>query len=296
MDFDLLTAFTVVAQHNSFSKAAQALYLTQPAISKRISSLEQHLKTPLFDRVGKQVQLTQAGRALLPQAQTILALMKQARQSISDISGTISGELSISTSHHIGLHKLPPVLRQFANAYPQVNLKISFLDSEVAIEQVLHGVTEMAVVTLPTQSIQHIELEALWQDPLVFVCEAKNSANMPQSLAALSALPAILPDSNTYTGRLIRECFEQRGMSLNNHMATNYLETIKMMVSVGLGWSVLPESMVDEHLHVIEVDEISLQRSLGIATHCKKHLSNAAQAFCHSLRLHGSESEIEITR
>lgn len=283
MDFDLLTAFTVVASYSSFSRAAQHLHLTQPAVSKRISTLEQNLNAPLFDRIGKRVQLTQAGRTLLPKAEHILSLMRDAKQTMADIGGSISGELSVSTSHHVGLHKLPPMLREFANAHPDVLLKIGFLDSEVAIGHVIKGQSELAVVTLPNQEIEHIELEPLWDDPLVFVCQTKDD---PQKLTLneLSLMPAILPDLNTYTGRLIRACFSKHQLTLNNHMATNYLETIKMMVSVGLGWSVLPESMVDNQLQVIEVGELSLRRTLGIATHKKKHLSNAALAFCECLR------------
>lgn len=280
MELDNLKAFLAVAESGSFSSASTRLHVTQPAVSKRIATLEQELSYPLFDRSARTVKLTQAGRALKPRAEAILALLRETRQAMMDLSGNVSGELRVATSHHLGLHKLPPVLRHFANDYPDVNLKFEFLDSEVAIERVSRGACELAVVTLPPAAIDRIELLPVWQDPLVFVSSPDNIKNASAtSLAALSEMPAILPDLTTYTGRLVKACFDVHRLPITLNMTTNYLETIKMMVSVGLGWSVLPESMVDHNVAALTVHDVSLHRSLGVAKHSKRHLSNAAQAF-----------------
>lgn len=286
MDLDNLRAFLAVAENGSFSAASNQLHLTQPAVSKRIAALEQELHYALFDRGARSVKLTQAGLALKPRAEAILTLLKETKQAMMDLSGDISGELRVATSHHLGLHKLPPVLRRFASLYPKVNLKFEFLDSEVAIDRVLRGVCELAVVTLPPESIERIDLLPVWEDPLVFVrapSSADTRAAQHTSLADLSKLPAILPDLNTYTGRLVKACFEERGLPVTLNMTTNYLETIKMMVSVGLGWSVLPESMVDQNVAPLSIKDVSLQRTLGVAKHNKRHLSNAAEAFLEVL-------------
>lgn len=278
MDIDHLSAFVTVARTGSFSVAATALFLTQPAVSKRIAALEGHLGTPLFDRVSRQIQLTEAGMALLPRAENILLQIREARRAMADLSGDVSGELRVATSHHLGLHKLPPVLRAFASQYPRVNLQFEFLDSEVAHERVARGHCELAVVTLAPNPMPQLICEPIWQDPLVFVTQVSEQ-NPLGTLAELSRKPAILPDLQTYTGRLVKACFDERGLPLTLNMATNYLETIKMMVSVGLGWSVLPKSMLDEQLQVLPVQEVQLQRSLGVVRHQKRHLSNAASAF-----------------
>lgn len=278
MDIDHLRAFVAVARTGSFSITANQLFLTQPAVSKRIAALESDLATPLFDRIGRQVQLTQAGMALLPRAENILLQMREAKRAMADLSGEISGELRVATSHHLGLHKLPPMLRAFASQYPKVNLQFEFLDSEVAHQRVLRGVCELAVVTLAPTPIAQLICEPIWQDPLCFVTHA-DQTKPPATLAELSREPAILPDLKTYTGRLVKACFDKRGLPLELNMTTNYLETIKMMVSVGLGWSVLPEAMLDEQLQVLPVEEVQLQRSLGVVRHQKRHLSNAASAF-----------------
>ena len=132
MDTQNLHAFVKVAECRSFSEAAESLYITQPAVSKRIATLESQLDSKLFDRIGRTVQLTEAGAALLPQAEHILQAVRDAKRSIDDLQGEIAGNLSIGISHHIGLHRLPPVLKAFTERYPKVHFDIAFMDSEEA--------------------------------------------------------------------------------------------------------------------------------------------------------------------
>ena len=113
MDNPALKAFVMVAEHRSFSMAAEKLFITQPAISKRIAGLEQELNCQLFDRIGRNVVLTEAGIALLPRANNILRQVEETRRAMTNLSGEVSGALSMGTSHHVGLHRLPIVLRQF---------------------------------------------------------------------------------------------------------------------------------------------------------------------------------------
>lgn len=284
MDTEQLKAFLVVAQTSSFSAAADRLHLTQPAISKRIAALESELNTPLFDRVGRRVQMTSAGHLLQPRAESVLADLAAARQSITDLAGQVRGELRLATSHHIGLHKLPPILRQFSREHSPVNLQIAFLDSEVAHARVLEGSCELAVVTLAPQPQKFLISEPLWNDPLVFVTQRTDKVLRPVDLEELSHAPAILPDLGTYTGRLVKSLFDQRQLTLSLNMATNYLETIKMLVSVGLGWSVLPASMLDDHIMPLPVRNAGITRTLGMVYHRRRHLSNAATAFMTMLR------------
>ena len=120
MDTQHLQAFVAIAEQGSFSAAAEKLHLTQPAISKRIALLEDQLGTRLFDRVGRSVILTPAGKILLNKAQLILSEVTATQRAIADLKGEVQGQLSIATSHHVGLHYLPPVLREFSSLYSQV--------------------------------------------------------------------------------------------------------------------------------------------------------------------------------
>lgn len=290
MDTQLLKAFQAVAEQASFSGAAESLHLTQPAISKRIASLESQLECRLFDRIGRQIALTEAGRALLPRARQILLAVSDTQRAIINLSGDISGELNVATSHHIGLHRLPRVLRQFTRNHPQVKLAFEFMDSEKAYEAVRHGDVELAIITLAPEPQREQDKEInshnLWPDPLQFVVSSDHPiASQPQtSLTDLSRIPAILPSLNTYTTQLVKQLFDAKQLQLDFSMATNYLETIKMMVSIGLGWSVLPETIIDQELHIMTPDKIQLQRQLGCISHRDHTLSNAAQAFLNLLK------------
>ncbi len=286
MDIASLRAFITVADSGSFSLAADRLHLTQPAVSKRVAILEAELNTRLFDRLGRSVRLTEAGTVLLPRARRILAEVDDSRRALSNLSGVVAGPLILATSHHIGLHRLPPVLRTFTARYPQVPLDMRFMDSEVACAAVLRGEVELAIITLPPQVEPPLEALPLWLDPLTVVISrthplAEHPIITPQQLREH---PAILPGEATFTRRIIEDGLTQLGVEPPVAFATNYLETIKMMVAVGLGWSVLPRTMLDGELVELVIDELRLERMLGVVRHTGHTLSNAARALLHTLR------------
>jgi len=280
MDISALQAFLAVAETSSFSLAAEKLFLTQPAVSKRIAALEQELGTALFDRIGRQIGLTEAGRALLPRARRILDELEDSRRAIANLSGRIAGRLSFATSHHIGLHRLPPVLREFHQRYPEVELDIQFMDSEAACQAVLHGELELGIVTLPTLTPPNLETRLLWNDPLAVVVATGHplATGKNTAVAELAQWPAILPAQGTYTREIVEATFARAGLVPQVSMATNYLETIKMLVAVGLGWSVLPHTMLDGEVQALQLRGFSPQRSLGVVYHRARSRSNAAEA------------------
>ncbi len=280
MDFPALKAFITVAEAGSFSLAAERLFLTQPAVSKRIAGLESELDTRLFDRIGRRVTLTESGRALLPRAQRILIEMEDSARAISNLSGKIHGTLRFGTSHHIGLHRLPPALQQFTQRNPQVRLDIRFMDSEAACHAVEQGELELGIVTLPPRPSASLTTRTIWPDPLGIVVSPDHplTGRPVVRLSDLAQHPAILPASATYTRQIAERAFRELGLSLDVALSTNYLETIKMLVSVGIGWSLLPLTMLNPQLRELTVPEITLQRSLGVVHHRERSLSNAARA------------------
>lgn len=280
MDIQFLAAFVEVAEAGSFTQAAEHLHLSQPAVSKRITALEEQIDQVLFDRVGRSVTLTDAGRTLLPYARKTLQDIEDARRALSGLGGRVSGRLSIGTSHHIGLHRLPPVLGRFTREYPQVDLDIHFMDSEVACEAVLAGKLELGIVTLPTQPLPQLRSRLVWPDPLAVVATSEHplAPRRQVSLTQLAEHPAVLPDAATYTHRIVTQALENEGVRPHVRLATNYLETLKMLASIGLGWSVLPESMLDDSLVRLNVPRLRLRRELGLVWHERRTLSGGAQA------------------
>jgi len=290
VDIQNLSAFIAVSNTQSFSRAAEQLFITQPAVSKRISSLEGELNTRLFDRIGKTVQLTEAGRALIPSAQRILAELEESKRAISNLDRKVDGHLKLATSHHIGLHRLPPVLRAYTTLYPAVDLDIRFMDSEEACSSVLKGEVELAIATLPENCWEHLISETIWHDPLDIVISAEHSDANRQGLSVsrLQSLPAILPAKNTFTRVLLEQALGLNEKNLNIAMETNYLETIKMMVSIGLGWSVLPVSMLSHDIARMDIQGVEFERLLGVVRHQHRTLSNAARMLMIELEKHKS--------
>lgn len=280
MDIAILQAFTTVADTRSFSEAALRLHLTQPAISKRIALLESSLNCQLFDRIGRQIALTEAGQALLPRAKRILLELEDMRRELSNLSGEVSGVLKIGTSHHIGLHRLPPVLKNFSRLYPDVTLDIQFIDSEMAFDLVMHGELELGIVTLPPEPHPTLHTRTVWHDPLAFMVSVEHplASHTAVELQDLANYPAILPSMATFTRRIVEKLFEEKELKIDVAISTNYLETIKMMTSIGLGWTVLPATMLDADVVRLPIRNVQLDRALGVVFHPGHSLSNAAKA------------------
>ncbi len=288
MDIHTLRVFVAVAETGSFSQAGERLFLTQPAVSKRIAALESELDARLFDRIGRQVHLTEAGAALLPRARGLLEEVKDIRRSLHNLAGSVGGTLVMGTSHHIGLHRLPPVLRDYSRRYPRVQLDIRFQDSESACREVERGALELAVVTLPPGPLPGLRIETLWADPLcVLVGRDHPLAARPRAdLAELLQHPAVLPSEATYTRAILQQALHARDLSLRVGMTTNYLETLKMLAVTGLGWTLLPRTMLDPELVELAVPELRLTRRLGLVMHQRRTLSNAAAAMREVCRAH----------
>ena len=285
MDESQLRAFVAINRHGSFTAAADNLHLTQPAISKRIAALETQLGTPLFDRVGRSARMTETGHQLLPLAENILLSINNLRQSADNMKEQVSGGLSLGTSHHIGLHRLPPVLRKYTNRYPDVELALRFVDSEDGVSGVESGELEMAIITLPAMTPSSLSATKVWDDPLALAVGKMHALANREiiDVEELAGHEAILPGVNTYTRALLEDKLALTGYKLHVGLSTNFLETNKMMASIGLGWTILPETMLDASIKKIGIRNISLHRELGYVTHNDMTLSNATRAMIELL-------------
>ena len=281
MDTQDLKVFIAVAEQGSFSEAAEHIFLSQPAVSKRIANLENLLGTKLFDRISRQIFLTEAGRILLPKARSILQEIESTKQAMHSLRGEISGKLSIAISHHLGLHRLPPLLKAYAEMHPDVELDVAFNDSEKAYEGVAHGNFELAVNTLAVSPMPKINEIPLWYDEMKFVCTKTHPLTKIKSpaLKDLSEYRCLIPDTSTFTGRILEQAFAKESLSLQPIMSTNFLQTLGKMTEIGLGWSLLPKTLIDtQTMYEIPV-ELPLGRNLGIIHHAERTLSSAAVAF-----------------
>lgn len=291
MDTQNLRAFVAVADTNSFSRAADKLHLTQPAISKRILNLENDLSARLFDRIGWQLSLTEAGECLLPRARQILQMIDETRQALDDLGGQVQGNLKLVTSHHIGLHRLPRVLREYKKHYPKVKLNISFLNSQETHQNILEGKGELGITTFEERASESLLVSDIWHDTLHFVVARDHPLLLQKSvnLQDLSKYPAILPDVRFYTGRTVSQLFASKGLALHvdEDLSIDNLETLKAMVSIGDSWSVLPATMLDSRtVSALDIKGVALGRRLVCIRHKERTLSKAASAFLRLLEGH----------
>lgn len=276
-------------QTGSISGAAEKLYITQPAVSKRIKNLEDEFGTVLFDTVGRSIIPTTAAYDLLPFVRRWLDDYETCKASLQHAKETASGRLVIGTSHHIGLHHLSSVLKRFIQTYPAVSLEVRFVDSEEAHKAVLEGEISLAFLTLPPTYDRRLNYHTLWSDPLYFVTGTLGplAQKSKVSLLQLAHYPAILPAANTFTSQITLAEFAKHNLRPYATMSTNPLESIRMLVSVGLGWSVLPETLINQDLIKIDMaDNIELQRHLGVVTNPKLTRSASMQALLNMLSIH----------
>ena len=275
----------MVAETGSFSRAADKLFITQPAISKRISTMEFSLDCKLFDRLGKNIQLTQAGKALIPSYQRIMAEISEAERIISTLRTEVSGHLRFGTSHHIGLHRLPPVLRQYTRQYPEVELDIQFMDSEQAAALILKGDIEIALITLPDAVDKPFSTIPVWSDPMECVVAKDHALAKFKTVTTkqLTEYGVLLQSHSTLTRDIVVQALKLDD-DIKVIMESNYLETIKAMIQNGLGWGVLPESMIDDSLHQLKIKGVKMERHLGILMHASRTLSSPAYALLEALK------------
>lgn len=278
MELSALEAFLTVARHQSFSRASESLHLTQPAVSKRVASLEAELGAKLFNRINRQISLTDAGSQLLPKAEELVNQAKELQRHALNLSDRINGTLSIGISHHIALYRMPPILKAFNGLHTDVDLDIRFEDSEQAFSSVERGDIEFAIITLPSRLPSNLVSEIAWRDELQIVVGLDHPLRNRKSptVTNLAEYPSVLPTIETETHQIILREFERQGLQVNVPITTNNLQTLKMLAVAGFGWSLLPQTMLDGDLCVLDCN-LTLKRNLGLVVHRKRSLSNAAK-------------------
>ena len=278
MNLAAFEAFVKVMETGSISLAAEQLFITQPAVTKRIHSLEDYFGVKLFESAGRGVQATHAAHSLLPKVKNWLNELGDIHHTLSHEQDQVQGKLKIGTSHHIGLHHLPQHLKHYVQHFPNVKLDVHFVDSEQAHEQVLAGDLELAFLTLPPQGDERLNYVTIWNDPLVFVAAPFHPLAQKQNLTLedLIEYPSLLPAIQTYTSQITLAEFEKKGLKPKITMSNNLLESIRMLASIGLGWSVLPKTLLNQDLAQLDIP-FEMNRQLGMVWHPGRTQSRAVQ-------------------
>lgn len=280
-----LQAFVAIAQTSSFTLAAEKLFLTQSALSKRLHRLEERLGQPLIDRKQRPWKLTHAGIHLLPIAKQSINQLTAIETHFRKEQITPSGTLDLAISHHLSLYRLPKIIKAFSLLYPNVHLNIAFLTSDEVHQSIRHKSCELGFATLKSRQPPQIEYQRLWLDNLVFVGSAlEDWCTHPVDINILCQQPAVLPQINSLYFQMVNQLFLEHHCSIGEVFQANYLETVRSMVSAGLGWTVLPRAMLDNRLVLLTLNmHYNLQRSLGVLTRQRASLSLSARAFLNQV-------------
>ena len=284
MDFEQLRTFLEVSRLKSFSRAAEKLSLTQPAISAQIRSLEAEVGAQLFDRSGGKVTFTAAGRVFDPFAEHCLDCYTHIVLAVGEMQRSPRGELSISANESTCLYVLPHVFAQFKRQYSRVGLSIVRSERARTLEAVLNREVDFGVVALPVKD-PRFTVEWIHKDELVLFATPGHALVRGHKVKIEDVVrhPLLLPKQGRQREQLDL-LFNSRDLQPKIAMELESSELLKRFVAAGMGIGFLPKSNVaaDEQsgsLAIVGIEGVRLQRDLAIVLRKDKTLSRAAQAF-----------------
>lgn len=242
-----LEAFLAVAERRSVSRAAEALYLTQPALSARLRNLERELGVELFVRTPKGVRLTRAGHAFRPFAQRVLQALGEGRQLLAELASGDAGHLAVGAAPAASTYLLPGLVQRFQERYPNVQVSVRTGHSEEVLELVLREQVQLGLV----RELTHPEVVTMpvFEDEVVLVARSDHpfSNGRAIGLADLEDARLIAFDRTSSYFELTRPFFRAAG-STRALMEVDNVEAAKKLVAQGLGTALLPRSAVADEL------------------------------------------------
>jgi DNA-binding transcriptional LysR family regulator len=288
MDLRQLEIFVKVAELKSFSKAAQALRLTQPTISEHIRTLEQELGVRLLDRLGRGAEATRAGQLLLSHATRMLQLQRETLQAMDSFQGRLAGDLHVAASTIPGEYVLPALIGRFKEKFPDIVVSLLIGDTRAVVDWVIDGRAEVAVVgaKLAHRGIEYRELmpdELVVAVPVVHPWHGKKEI----ALADLRAEPMLLREQGSGTRTAFESALAQAGQDLSAFRVVGEMgstQAIKQAVKAGVGVSVISRRAVEEECRsglvwCLKIRDLKVTRAFYIATHRDRSRSPLAEAF-----------------
>jgi DNA-binding transcriptional LysR family regulator len=261
-----LQVFHAVAKHLSFTKAAETLFMTQPAVTFQIKQLEEHLNTRLFDRAQGRIALTPAGQLALEYAERILALSAELDTRMKELSGQAAGPLVIGASMTIGEYVLPQLIGTFRAQFPSVVPQLFVGNSETVQERVAERTLDLGFIEsgspLPT-----LQSELCCEDELQVVCASSHPlAQEPCALpAALTQHAYISREAGSGTRLVVDRYLQQAGVSpdsMNRVVELGSPEAIKGLVATGMGFAIMSRVVAAKELQLGQLVQIPLRPAL----------------------------------
>lgn len=292
MNLHHLRIFHTVANYESYSRAAEALGISQPAVSIQVRKLEESLGLPLVVQVGRASVLTDAGQTLKRYADRIFRLDAEAEAAMAEHLGLRRGHLRVGASSTPGSYLLPLAISRFAESYPGVQVTLTLGNSEATRQRLLEGCVDLAVVGEEPDPHPALRREELLRDCLVLVAAPAHrwaGGRPPTSLADLSNERLIVREPGSSTRKIWQACMEGQGVALAPFMELASTEAVKQAVAAGLGVSVLSVHAVSWELECgklvrVDLPGFPLERSLFLTTLAERENTVLMQAFLTHLQ------------
>ncbi|TCP55568.1 DNA-binding transcriptional LysR family regulator [Tumebacillus sp. BK434] len=280
-----LQVFAMVAEKKSFSRAAEALRLTQPAISQQIHTLEEYYGTKLFERTSKRVELTAAGETLLPYAKQILDLSAKSKGALDDLMGRVTGKLTIGATFTIGEYILPQVLAEYTQRFPEVELNMLIHNTEEIGEMMLDYSIDAGVVEGRLQH-RHLTLTPFLDDEVVLFAPPSHPLARSAAVRAeqLEEHAFILREAGSGTRATAEDYLQKIGVEPRKVISIGSTQGIKEAVEAGMGLAILSQWCVRRELQTgslkrLTVDAFRYSRPLSVLERAGRFQSRAASEF-----------------
>ncbi|MDQ1694406.1 MAG: LysR family transcriptional regulator, transcriptional activator of the cysJI operon [Acidobacteriaceae bacterium] len=297
-----LTVFRAVATQRSFRRAAEQLYLTQPAVTQQIKALEELVGLPLFDRSGREVALTAAGTLLLRYANDSCAVLEHAAADLAALKGQISGTLRIAASTTIAQYLLPPLLGAFLRLHPAVRIELESSNTETVAEVISTGGASLGLVEGPPHTSQ-LHTEVWVPDELVLLVPPSHewAAQGAIPLEQVAAAPLLMRERGSGTREVIETTLEAAGLPPRNlriAMELNSTEAILGCIESGVGVGFVSRSAVHRQLvmgtlAVVPITRLRIVRDLLLLTPAGPEPTGAAAAMLELLRQHSAQLRLK---
>jgi len=283
-----LRTLQAIARHGSFSRAAQALHLTQPAVSMQVRHLERALGLPLLERVGKRAFPTRAGELLLAHADRALRELEAGVERVQALRGVVAGRVQLGTSASISIYLLPPALRRFRVRYPETEVVVVTGNAAEITRAIVSNTLDIGIVSLPVRDRELI-VTPFFRDELLAIAPPEAAWRRARALdaPALAAHPLILFEAGATLRRVIDGWFHRAGVAPRSPMELGNTEAIKKLVEAGLGLSVTSWFSVKSEVRAGTLRAIRLtpplERQIGLVRRRDKPRTPALDAFAAAL-------------
>jgi len=290
MQIESLKVFCDLVETESFTKAAEVNGVTQSAVSQQITAMERLFKSLLVERSKKHFRLTREGQAVYDYSKQIIQTYGSLDSKLQELKDIISGTIRVATIYSIGLHDLPPYIKNFMRSYPTVNVHVEYRGASQVYEDVLSNIVDLGLIAYPIKDSK-LEIIPLRQEPMVLVCHPKHPFTKKKSIQfkELDEQNFISFDPDTPTRKALDKLFREHAVKVKDAMEFDNVETVKRAVEIDAGISIVPQSTVHQELDkqtlaTVKIEKVEIFRPIAAIYKKNRVLSPAIKQFLTSLK------------